>query len=267
MKKTDFIFEAVDKHIATDLVVTHHYAHRKCPISWAWGIRTGGRIVGILTVGKPASWSVMCSLVGETPEEMKTNPAARSRDVYELNRLWISDNCPKNLESRFIGWCLRELKKLRPNILLVSYADGSQHHVGKVYQATNWVYTGQSLPFMDICVEGFGDCRSVPQELRGGHVYVCDKDGKFPTEYGLQYPETLPCPICGCPARRLSTRAWAILDYVIDESGVKRKVTRVARSIKHRYVMVLNPNDRGFLVGDWAARPYPRTSAPQEDNG
>jgi hypothetical protein len=268
MNKTDFIFETIDKHIATDMVITHHYAHRKCPISWAWGIRTQGRHVGVLTIGKPVSWSVMCSLVGETPEEMKTNPIARSRDVYELNRLWVSDECPKNLESRFIGWCLRELKKLRPNLILVSYADGSKKHVGKVYQATNWVYTGQSLPFMDICVEGFGDYRSVPQELRGGYVYVCKTHGKFPTPYSNQpSPVTLPCPEPECldgPARRLSTRAWAILEYVIDAAGTPHKVTRVSRSIKHRYVMPLNSADKKFLIGDWAAQPYPQVPAEEK---
>jgi hypothetical protein len=267
MNKNDFIFEAIDKHAATDMVVTHHYAHRRCPISWAWGIRTHGKLVGVLTVGKPVSWSVMCSLVGETSEEMKTNSSARSRDVYELNRLWLSDECPKNLESRFIGWCLRELKKLRPHLILVSYADGSKRHVGKVYQATNWVYTGQSLPFTDICVEGFGDYRSVPQELRGGYVYACEVDGRFPTPYStLPSPSTRACPTCGQQARRLSTRAWAILDFVVDEAGVKRRVIRVPRSLKHRYVMALNPQDSKFLVGDWRSQPYPRTSASQETN-
>lgn len=223
--------------------------------------------MGVMTVGKPVSWSVMCSLVGETSEEMKTNPAARSRDVYELNRLWLSDECPKNLESRFIGWCLRELRKVRPNLMLVSYADGSKHHVGKVYQATNWIYTGQSLPFKDICVEGYGDYRSVPQELRGGYVYVCNQHGKFPTPYtSIGSPaSTIPCPDCACSAKRLSTRSWAILDHVIDTTGVKRRVTRVSRSIKHRYVMLLNPKDAKFLVGDWSPQPYPKTSALQEE--
>ena len=219
-------------------------------------------------MGKPVSWSVMCSLVGETREIMHTDDHARSRDVYELNRLWAADGLPKNIESRFIGWCLRELKKIRPDTILVSYADGSKHHIGIVYQATNWVYTGQSLPFKDVCVEGFGDYRSVPQELRGGHVYACEKHGKFPTAWGLglPQPETKPCPECGVLAKRLSTRSWAILDYVIDEAGIRRKVTRVNRSIKHRYVMLLNPEDKKFLIGDWAPQPYPEQAAVQETN-
>jgi hypothetical protein len=270
MDKSKFRFEAIDKHAAIDMVVEHHYAHRKCPISWAWGIRDGKKLVGVLTVGKPVSWSVMCSLVKETPEIMKTDEHARSRDVYELNRLWCADGLPKNIESRFIGWCLRELKKLRPNLILVSYADGSKHHVGIVYQATNWMYTGQSLPFKDICVEGFGDYRSVPQSLRGGYVYVCEKHGKFPTAYNpvpSGTTPTRPCPECGLDARRLSTRSWAILDFVTDEAGVQHKVTRVNRTIKHRYVMALNPDDRKFLCGDWKPKPYPKLAAAQETNG
>ena len=34
---------------------------------------------------------------------------SNSERVYELNRLWMSDKCPKNSESRFIGWALRQL--------------------------------------------------------------------------------------------------------------------------------------------------------------
>jgi hypothetical protein len=269
MDKSKFRFEVIDKHIAIDMVVEHHYAHRKCPISWAWGVREGKKLVGVLTVGKPVSWSVMCSLVGETPEIMKTSEHARSRDVYELNRLWCADGLPKNIESRFIGWCLRELKKIRPNLILVSYADGGKHHVGLVYQATNWVYTGQSLPFKDICVEGFGDYRSVPQTLRGGYVYTCEIHGRFPTAYNkLPQPETRSCPECEGVAKRLSTRSWAILEFVVDEDGIKRRVTRETRSVKHRYVMLLNPSDTKFLKGDWASRPYPKQAAlqTQENN-
>lgn len=266
MDKAKYTFVPIDKHAATDMVVTHHYAHRKCPISWAWGVREGDKLVGVLTVGKPVSWSVMCSLVGETPEIMKTDEHSRARDVYELNRLWCADGLPKNIESRFIGWCLRELKKIRPTLILVSYADGSKGHVGLVYQATNWNYTGQSLPFKDICVEGFGDYRSVPQSLRGGYVYVCDVHGKFPTQYSRLPSGTVavrPCPECGKKSRRLATRSWAILDYVIDDTGTRRRVTREPRSIKHRYVMFLNPSDVKFLKGDWSILSYPKQAANQ----
>jgi len=264
-------------------VVEHHYLHCECPISWAWGIEDAdGKLLGVLTVGKLMSWSVRCGLVGETHEQMK-EPGARSGDVYELNRLWLSDTLPvfevqkvdkktgelkthrHGVESRFIGWCLHQLKKKYPNIILVSYADGSKDHVGYVYQATNWIYTGQRQALADICVEGYADHRSVTQELRGGYAYACEEHGKFPTPYSpLPYPPTRPCQECGNPARRLGCRSWAIQDYVADTSGNKLKVYRKPRSPKHRYVWFANPEDRQLLKGKWAPKPYPKVAAKGE---
>ncbi|GHU71475.1 hypothetical protein FACS1894184_18360 [Clostridia bacterium] len=37
------------------------------------------------------------------------------------------------------------LHKFCPGLrLIVSYADAEQHHLGGIYQATNWIYTGKS---------------------------------------------------------------------------------------------------------------------------
>jgi len=258
--------------------------HRRCPISWAWGIKNErGEVLGVMTVGKMQSWTVRASLVGEDAATSKLDPTARSNDVYELNRLWLSDSLPvyetqgvdrktgkpivhrHGVESQFIGWCLRQLKKEYPKIILVSYADGSKDHVGYVYQATNWIYTSQSMEFNDICVEGYTDYRSVPMELRGGFVYKCEEHGVFPTAYveiGFQ-PQTIACPDCGRDARRLNKRSWAIQKEVIDLKGVPRRVYRQQRSIKHRYVWFADQKDRKLLT--WKQQPYPKVAAKQTD--
>lgn len=163
-------FIPLPKQEATQLVIEHHYLHRKCPISWAWGIEVGDKILGVLTIGKPCSWSATCGLVGETLQQMQEDPTARSRDVFELNRLWLHDSLPRNSESQFIGWCLRQLKKVKPTAILLSYADTAFGHTGVVYQATGWTYAGTSAPFKDITLEGFTDYRSVPMELRGDKI-------------------------------------------------------------------------------------------------
>lgn len=259
-------FAEIDKHTATDLIIEHHYLHRKCPISWAWGIVDAeGNYVGVLTVGRPISWSVMTSLVGENRAQLN-DPLGRSKDVYELNRLWVADSVDEHcIESKFIGWCRRELAKKYPSIILVSYADGSMQHVGTVYKASGWVYTGLSSAFMDICVEGYTDYRSVPQELRGGNVYSCPTHGQYPTPYStLPQPPTRPCPDCGVDSRRLNMRSWAILDYVVDADGIKRKVARVPRSRKHRYVWFANPKDVSLLK--WERHPYPKVAAKQDES-
>ena len=71
-------------------------------------------------------------------------------NVYELNRLWVSDDVPKNGESFLIGNTIKLLDKE----IIVSFADSSQEHIGFVYQATNFLYCGLSAKFRDPKVKG-----------------------------------------------------------------------------------------------------------------
>jgi hypothetical protein len=215
------------------------------------------------------SWSVRAGLVGEDHEKMN-EPAARSKDVYELNRLWIADEVTEHcIESRFIAWCLRRLKKKYPKVIVVSYADGAvtnsvtgKNHVGVVYKACGFHYVGKSQTFTDLTIEGLTDHRSVPQELRGGYVYECADHGKFPTSYSpLPYHRTKPCQKCGKAARRLSSRSWTIQDYVTDANGKKYKVRRIQRSAKHRFVWFADSKDEHLLKGKWKRKPYPNEAA------
>lgn len=65
--------------------------------------------------------------------------------VMELTRLALYDWAPRNSESYLIGQSFRWMRDNRPDIrILLSYADSSVGHVGTIYQATNWVYTGAS---------------------------------------------------------------------------------------------------------------------------
>jgi len=69
--------------------------------------------------------------------------------VLELNRLCCESR--KNLASMLVGRSLAMLPK--PSIV-VSYADTGQGHVGYIYQATNFIYTGLSAAFKDPMVKG-----------------------------------------------------------------------------------------------------------------
>lgn len=60
--------------------------------------------------------------------------------VLELNRLVIMGN-GKNLASYLVG---NSLRKLPRDLFVVSYADLGWGHVGYVYQATNFIYTGMT---------------------------------------------------------------------------------------------------------------------------
>jgi hypothetical protein len=274
---SDLKFRPIPGTVAVPVVVEKHYAHAPCQVKWAWGIYHQDDLMGVLTIGKPPSWSSYCGVIGqplksmymsgcckapvepgskvipaskELPRGRKArwwtctacsgeipagkdakssqkglllmDPKARSNDVYELNRLWLDDKLPRNTESKFIGWCLREVKKILPNAIIISHADGAQGHVGTVYKATNWVYTGTTTPFMDIVEDGYNDYRSVPNKVRGS----VGANGK---------------------------REWA------ERANQKR----VVRSIKHRYVWTAQTEDRKLIA--WKVQPYPDSPAKQTE--
>ena len=136
----DLAFVPISKAQATELIVANHYLHRSCDIRWAWGVAVNGKMLGVLTVGRLSSPTATRGVIGET-EGASRNPFSRSMDVYELNRLWLSDSLPvfevqgvhrktgkpivhkHGVESKFIGSCLRQLKKEYPNIILVAFAE------------------------------------------------------------------------------------------------------------------------------------------------
>lgn len=64
--------------------------------------------------------------------------------VFELVRVALNGK-QKSPTSKFVAVSMRLLKKKKPLIkLLVSYADTKQNHRGIIYQATNWLYMGES---------------------------------------------------------------------------------------------------------------------------
>lgn len=117
-----------------NFILNKHYAGRMPSISYSFGLfdNVTGEMVGLLTIGKPASPSLCKGVCGDE---------WRSR-VYELNRLITLDGLPDNTLSWFVGYCLRLLKE--DDLILVSYSDEGMNHHGYIYQATNWIYTGKT---------------------------------------------------------------------------------------------------------------------------
>lgn len=66
-------------------------------------------------------------------------------EICELTRVALSKH--ETQTSRVLAGAIRMLRKQSPGIrLIVSFADGEQNHIGVIYQATNWVYTGTTKP-------------------------------------------------------------------------------------------------------------------------
>jgi hypothetical protein len=73
----------------------------------------------------------------------KMFPSLTTDDYWELNRLCLRDELPKNSESSFIAQCANWIKKNQPTKkLLFSWADGIRGKPGYIYQASSWLYGG-----------------------------------------------------------------------------------------------------------------------------
>jgi hypothetical protein len=90
----------------------------------------GGDCIGCVTYGVPASNALCEGIAGKK----------NKYDVLELNRLVIlPEYNGKNYASYLVG---RSLKMLPNHTFVVSYADTGWSHIGYIYQATNFIYTG-----------------------------------------------------------------------------------------------------------------------------
>ena len=138
----DYFIEQIPYQMAMEIIVANHYLHRKAPAMFCFGLFQGLEIVGCIVYGKPASPALCVGVCGK--EE--------SSKVIELTRLWIEDGTPKNAESFLIG---NTLKMLPTEFdIVVSYAEIGAGHVGTVYQATNWIYTGMSDKHVEWRLDG-----------------------------------------------------------------------------------------------------------------
>ena len=65
-------------------------------------------------------------------------------EVIELVRVALNGKQGHGHTSQVVMMAIRQLKRDAKAIrLVISYADEDHGHVGKIYQATNWVYTGE----------------------------------------------------------------------------------------------------------------------------
>ena len=121
--------------VARRLVERNHYLHSMPGgTRLAFGVLLQNRLLGAATLG-----------VGPTNAHRLVEGAIPG-DCITLTRLWLSDELPTNSESRVVGIVLRALRRHTALKFVVSYADPSEGHVGTIYQALGWTYTGLSEP-------------------------------------------------------------------------------------------------------------------------
>ncbi len=154
-----------------ELVIKNHYLHRKAPCSFAFGLfeKETDKLVGIVCYGTPSNYALRQGVCG----------IEERNNVIELTRLFIYDGTPKNVESFLIGNTLGKVDKE----IIISYAEAEQGHIGYVYQATNFIYTGLSAKRSNWTIEG---CNLHSQTISDKYKTVAELKRVFGNRFSYQ---------------------------------------------------------------------------------
>lgn len=133
------IMREINSETSTQVMVNHHYSHTapQAQVNLGFYINDdrftlGSELSTVIMYASGANRYISSIIEGTTQD-----------DVFELVRLFSYDWAPKNIESYCIGQSFKWLKKNRPDKkYVISYADLNFGHIGTIYQATNWLYTG-----------------------------------------------------------------------------------------------------------------------------
>lgn len=139
--KDKYNIRSIEPSETYEWILKKHYAKRLPSISYSFGLYDGSILIGVMTIGKPASPNLCEGICGIELKEY----------VYELNRLCVNDGLEKNVLSYFVS---SSLKLINESLIIVSYSDTSMNHNGYIYQALNFIYTGATVERTDPEIKG-----------------------------------------------------------------------------------------------------------------
>jgi hypothetical protein len=125
----EIVIKAIDSKSSRAIVERYHYSGKCTQNSQIhFGVFLGGKLEGALQFGPSID-----------KRRMAQNLGVGFNETLELNRMALSDVCPKNSESRALGVCLRIIKKRYPHLkVVVSFADACQCGDGTIYRAAGF---------------------------------------------------------------------------------------------------------------------------------
>jgi hypothetical protein len=163
--KFDYTVREVDKFKAAELVQTYHYSKVMPRLTKHYlGIFLQDKMVGVLTLG----W-------GTQPLQTihKLFPGLTTKDYYEIGKMCMLPEMPKNSESQMLSAVIKWMKiNLPERLFLYTWADGIVGKVGYVYQSANFMYGG--FIWTDIYIGPDGE-KIHPRTAKG----LCQENAKF----------------------------------------------------------------------------------------
>ena len=133
--KYDFKINEISRSYATDFVQSLHYSKIMPKLTKHFlGCYLKNELVGVLTLG----W-------GTQPKATiaKLFDGLDTKDYYEIGKMCMKPEMPKNSESQMISAVVKWMKVNTPERqFLYTWADGIMGKPGYVYQAANFLYGG-----------------------------------------------------------------------------------------------------------------------------
>ena len=139
----DYFVAQIPCATARAVIIEHHYSHRVVNNSYLHlGVFREGAFEGVLQWGYALNPARAGKIVEGTVQGQ----------YMELNRMWLSDDAPRNSESRAISYSLKYIRRACPSVAWVqSYADERCQGLGVVYQACSFLYLGfHESPFFEL---------------------------------------------------------------------------------------------------------------------
>lgn len=142
----DIIHNPPEKDIK-NILTKYHYLNRDSPSkSHSFGLYIEKKLCGVMVLAGPVGANVIKSLVEKEYHH----------SVLEIVRIFTLDNLPKNMNSYFVSQSLKQLRQIAPEKkIIISYADPSVGHMGKIYQALSFYYFGMTLKDTYYSIKGY----------------------------------------------------------------------------------------------------------------
>lgn len=137
--------EIIDNTLAQNMIKKYHYSNTCGNLKFAFGFKYNGEIKNIIAYTSPVG-RLVCQEIMEGGD---------ANNTLELIRMISLEPKPKNLESYCIHKTFEYIKKNMPQYkIIVSMADNSVGHHGYCYQASGFVYYGQSSKHKEWFLDG-----------------------------------------------------------------------------------------------------------------
>ena len=226
--KIDYELKEVPKDFAVSFIQHYHYSPVLPKLTKHYlGFFVNGELKGVLTLG----W-------GTQPVHTinKMFPGLISKHYYEIGKMCMDDDMPRNSESQILSQTIRWLKTHHPSkLFLYTMADGIMGKCGYVYQAANFLFGEKYLTQVYMMENGE---KIHPRSTKG----LLQDNLEWERAQGTEYGER----------NRLY---WMTSDYM------KHKGIRFIEGYMYRYIYPLNRTAKKMLKRDsnltWT-RTYPK---------